>query len=278
MVEEPVEYKDACISFIDIQGFKDLVVTQHSDNPQAVYEILKVFKKAQYMSTDDFYFKYEPEIVNFSDSIVRGALLAEQNQEADVEIVNEIRSVRLMQQELLKHISGNSQGFRLEDAGVFIRGGMTSGKTVIIPEENIVFGPTMIKAVDLEEIEGSSFRIVLDEEMIASYPATMAMLERDKIIARDEGSKISDGLWFINYWSVNKNRRYGFFVEYERLEKVKTLLQAKLTLYSGVEKLYLKYLWAAEKHNAAILEETIFHMAIEEADLTLDRLIVRLDT
>jgi hypothetical protein len=263
-----IEYTDTCLTFMDIQGFTDLVLKRYPDKPETIYEVLKQFKRVQYYEPSDFSLKWEPEIVNFSDSIVR-VIFCKESDYSDGEILaNEIKALRLMQQQLFIWPQDLPDKW-----GIFLRGGLTTGPAFIDRSENMVFGPAMIQAHSLEDIKNTPFRIVVDRATLDAHPKALETLAKIRAIAEDD-----DGSWFIDYFSVNQFRRYGFWSELERLRKVKDILQAQLSLNQENEKLLLKYLWAAKKHNAAIRASKQLDDALKNEGFELDQLVVQIIT
>jgi hypothetical protein len=251
---------------MDIQGFTSLVLDRYSEKPEAIYAILKQFKREQYIEPFNSLIKWRPEIVSFSDSIVRG--MSSENSLSDSEtIVNEVKALRLIQQRLFVWMPDSPDG-----SGIYIRGGLTAGLAFIDTNENIVFGSAMIKAYSLENVRDSPFRIVVDQTIANKHPKAIKELEKANAIAKDD-----DGLWFIDYFSVNQFKRWGFWIELKRLRDVHDILQTQIRVNSENSKLLCKYAWAAKKHNAAIRASKPLNDALKNEGFKLNQLLVQVD-
>jgi hypothetical protein len=158
------KYENTCLTFMDIQGFKNLVLKTYPKDPMAIHEILRQFKREQYIEPSDFSIKWCPEIVSFSDSIVRGVSNKKVSLSVDEIIINEVKALRLIQQRLIGW-NPDSGG----ETGIFLRGGLTIGQAFISANENMVFGSAMIRAYELENVKNSPFRIVIDQAASGSH-------------------------------------------------------------------------------------------------------------
>lgn len=270
MTESQIIYTDAYLTFIDIQGFKEMVLSRYPDKPAVIYEILKEFKRAQYLCPSKWS-SWEPEIVNFSDSIVRGVSRKESDSLNDEMIINEIQALRLMQQNLLIwRPSFGEEGYS-GDPGIFLRGGLSEGLAYLDQSENMAFGPAMIKAYTLGDIRDTPFRISVDQDMIVEHPHATEALLKDFIIAKD-----NDACWFIDYFSVNQFSRYGLWIELARLEKVRSILQLQISLHAKDGVLLHKFLWAAQRHNLAVETSKQLNEALKAEGLQLSNWLVEI--
>ncbi|MCL1799256.1 MAG: hypothetical protein FWG23_05935 [Eggerthellaceae bacterium] len=270
MTNNHIVYTDVCLTFMDIQGFKEMVLARYPDRPFVIHEILKEFKRAQYHDPSNFLLSWQPEIVSFSDSIVRGISKKDRSSPNNERIINEIKALRLVQQRLLTWEPPPAIKNNGDDAGVFIRGGMAQGPAFLDHGNNMIFGPAMIKAFELADVKGSPFRIVVDQAAVDAYPKAIELLVRDNMVAQD-----CDGLWFVNYLSVNPFRSYGLWTELERLENVRDVLQKQVLTHCRNDVLLKKYLWASEKHNSAVRESKPLNDALAGVGLERDRLAIK---
>ena len=272
MKHSQIHYKETCLSFMDIQGFENMVLNLYPDKPMVIFEILDEFNRVQYICPTNWS-SWLPEIVSFSDSIVRGNSRRKLDYSLDTVIINEVQAIRLIQQKLLTWRPSSVQESSYGSFGVFLRGGLSVGPAFINQDDNLVFGPSVIEAVKLEDVESSPFRIVLSPKTVTGHPKAVADLRDERIIAQD-----SDGLWYVDYLSVNSFAKYGFWIELERLREVRDILQAHISRYAEDKKLFGKYLWAARKHNESISSTKALHDALltEGLGMELSRLMVQL--
>lgn len=269
MSTQNISYSNTCVSYMDIQGFKEMVLKLYLDKPAAVHGILKEFKRAQYLDPCDWT-SWQPDIVSFSDSIVRGVTQREPDCSYGQTVAHELQALRLIQQSLLIW----RPSFACEEEpvyyGIHLRGGLSAGGIYIDEADNLAFGPALIKAIELEGVKGSPFRIVIDAELIDLYPDTMKSLESESIIALDK-----DGLWFVDYLSVNSYADYGALIEIQRLKKVCDVLQSNLSLGTKDKPLHQKYLWAAKRHNTAVTTSKQLKKSLSEEGICLSWLTVQ---
>ncbi|MDT7917338.1 hypothetical protein [Clostridium perfringens] len=140
------DYSKRIIVFMDILGFKNLVADEKSkDKLFLIMKYLKWVEDSNYngvLSMDDL----GREITVFSDSIVisydaniKGALFY---------ILMDIIHIQL----------------DFANQGVYLRGGITVGE--LYHKHNIVFGPGMVKAYELESIHAKYPRIILEKDLI----------------------------------------------------------------------------------------------------------------
>lgn len=140
------DYSKRIIVFMDILGFKNLVADEKSkDKLFSIMKYLKWIEDSNYngiLSMDDL----GREITVFSDSIVisydaniKGALFY---------ILIDIVHIQL----------------DFANQGVYLRGGITVGE--LYHKHNIVFGPGMVKAYELESLHAKYPRIILEEDLI----------------------------------------------------------------------------------------------------------------
>jgi hypothetical protein len=145
-------YEDRIVAFIDILGFrqminetiKDDIVNQDKiDILAAVLTMIKVeFEKV----AEDSELPYSFMITYFSDSIV-------------LSVRRDYNIGLLTIFEILKRIQ-----IRLIDRKILLRGGVVIGK--IVHQENMIFGPAMNDAYDLESKSALYPRITIDPDVM----------------------------------------------------------------------------------------------------------------
>jgi len=86
-----------------------------------------------------------------------------------------------------------SRQANLAAEGVLIRGGVTMGDLLTDPNENLVFGPALVRSYELENKRAIYPRIVIDRELAREATKTVRNLF-DTLILRGE-----DGTFFLDY-------------------------------------------------------------------------------
>lgn len=184
-----MKYATSLVTFVDILGFRDIVSRKSAD------EIATILRRL-ISTAKPFGFNARPEdvsFVNFSDNIVRVSALPDNPRYEDIIPPLFIEAADLASAQAL-----------LAQRGVFVRGGICMGD--IILSENMLYGPGLVKAYELESKVAQAPRIIIDPDLIAQFDLDSELFEADF----DEGmpeefeiqwfvSRDSDGLYFIDY-------------------------------------------------------------------------------
>jgi hypothetical protein len=139
--------------------------------------------------------------------------------------------------------------------GLFVRGGIAMGALVI--DGDFVFGDCLVKAHELESSIANTPRVVLD-------PSLKAIVDQE--FQSSSGAwrntwssrlmEDADGAFFVNYLSASYERRMippdvgVYFPKEETLLKHRTEVERNLKASEASPRVWSKYFWAANYHNA----------------------------
>jgi len=230
------------VTFVDILGFSDIVDKKSAEQ---VLKIVSAFRRANNPAIKS---KYNPKIIQFSDSIIRAQRIdSKHNIDKPSSILfSELLSLIFSQIELIKQ-------------GVIVRGGMSLGQLAI--SEGNVFGPAMVAAYNLESKFAVYPRIVIDPKII-SEAKTNRLLWKHGHSAEHEFSSYkdlltcdSDGIWFIDYLKACSHNLLSsqedvvqFFDDHKQLIIDNSKRFGELTSVSA------KFLWLSAYHNRSVSE------------------------
>lgn len=167
-------YQEKILVFFDVLGFKDLVLKKYINEPEKIEEILSTMHLLSHSS-------YPSELIIFSDSVINilevKPHLKEHNQNFS-EYLNVILSnIAAIQMNMVKLY------------GVLIRGSIVIGNIKYSNERNILFGPALIDAYELESKYSIYPRVILDKK-------TIDLIEED--IEWLDVSKDIDGHYYVD--------------------------------------------------------------------------------
>jgi len=246
MAVELEEYEKRVVVFIDILGFREHIKQTTEDNGYFIKLRNCLNFIANLKIENDNEKKKNPEnkreITVFSDSIV-----ISYSTEFEGSVFWLLLDVVHIQLEMMK-------------MGILMRGGLTVGN--LCHNDNIVYGPAMIEAYELESKAAIYPRVVVNEEVfnIAAQIAT-AFANDGKIThtaATDEVQEMKemcckdrDGHWFINFLSqsleVNSVDNY-----FEALATLKNLISQEIEKNKLKPSIFLKYEWLKNYYNEVI--------------------------
>ena len=181
------EYEDRVVAFVDVLGFKDLVMQSQTDE-RVLLNITSALS-----SLYNWVWRWEADGVNssfaftqFSDSVVLSAIADTQD------------SFDMLLQLMLGivDIAYNN--------GVIVRGGIARGS--LIHDKEMVVGPAMVDAYLLESKKAVYPRIIISEELknefeanlqefVDSQPNLDEIPSFNKIFKQDD----EDGMWYMDY-------------------------------------------------------------------------------
>jgi nitroreductase len=234
---EATLYRDCLVSYFDILGFRHMVEVWGPEKIRvALAELLS-------LSSQDFPLRRVTlrGLSTFSDHVVRTVPL--DGLDAD-------QLLATVQFELseIQHIQAN-----LAIKGIFVRGAVTRGPIYISDE--IVFGPALVRAYELEQKAAIYPRIVFDNPKVTAEIQLMAGRENMARFYSDYLFQGDDQEWSVNY--LQAGDELG-----ERLRLLKEhaeVLRRNLAEVSD-SAVVAKYQWLAKFHNS-IVEQ------ISESDL-----------
>jgi hypothetical protein len=253
-----IEYKQALVTYVDLLGFKQWVAdsSQHAEEVRKISDLLRTVKDRLSLR-DAKHYENDAEArtfqsTSFSDLIVRCTAMPPNNGFALNWITSEFCAVASFQAEFAGR-------------GVLLRGAICIGDVVF--ESDIVFGPGLVAAYELEAHFAVFPRVVIDRDLVNRLTDTAEKEDRvhwstcwGDFVRRGE-----DGLYFLDYL-------FGTFIapwrwnatEFRKLPpsgEPWTILSAhggaiRNALRGGVkdapEPVKQKYLWLALYHNSVI--------------------------
>ena len=158
---QQIQYREAIVTFIDILGFRTLLASLSANE---VFDILSVFH-AQYKKNSlsnhesEFGKSYNTDVHFFSDSAVRIKYTDFEDTLFNT-ASDEIISLAVIQFELIKR-------------NILVRGGCVKGMVYSNPTSNILFGPALIEASELEK-KALYPRIIMSDNVYHDYMADMS--------------------------------------------------------------------------------------------------------
>ena len=231
-------YTLAIVTFFDILGFKEIVKTSKPD------EIAKILDWLGYVAKDDVEpgGEYSPEVVTFSDSVVR-------TQRID----NQEFRMGLLYQETMNILWAQME---LSYRGVLIRGAMTVGEVAGSPDR--VFGPGLIEAYELESKTAQYPRVVVSSKALRMLDESNILIaehhprEVEKEYVKNVLRLDSDGVWFIDYLRRSESEMDdpGYYVEL--LIRHRDLITKNLKSTEIPPADVHKYTWLAQYYNSVI--------------------------
>jgi hypothetical protein len=242
-------YRPSIVTFIDILGFRSIV---NQTPASEIYEIVKRVQRHAGSTDEDVVRKYGlaeqanwTRCVFFSDSIVRVRPFDAEYRDGSLfyEIID------------LVHAQGE-----LAFQGIFIRGGLTIGD--IHQGSDVIFGPAMVRAFDLESSFANYPRIVIDPSVFKALRTEQRLHAEHHDVAQEMKyikrlvRRGDDGLYYIDYLGAFRDEmdEPEAFPEYLAEVKKKIVSQA----ISATDNLSVlqKYLWMAKYLNAVAAKHT----------------------
>lgn len=232
-----MDYTLALISYFDILGFKYLI-NERNDNAEKIYGILENMRREANPDVlkDGL---TQTEYTAFSDTIVRSTnILNEQNSNLPLGLLfDELHDVAYAQTQMIF-------------SNVIIRGAITAGD--LYHKDDIIFGPGLIKAYNMESNISRYPRIIIDPDVLMAHIKTPFLKSHSHSHAQDREyilgliSQDFDGLWYIDYLKYYFNE-----VEYpiELLVHHKKLIENNISKYDELCSEYVKYAWMVNYHN-----------------------------
>lgn len=225
-------YEERIVAFVDILGFSELVSNSSSDSEE--YEKIKHaldtinrVKKESYGTS--------AKVTTFSDSIVISYPINEKDPLFYILIDLVHLQLELLQQ------------------GVLVRGGIAKGKIRHIQE--MVFGPAMVAAYELESKYAVYPRIIVEKELVdwekenykkQIYGAQYDINDLESILKRDDYNDI----YFIDILRQGQEFDYNQYYE-DLLFSVNSIIKKGLKNKNKAVK--MKYIWLKNYYNEVLL-------------------------
>ena len=252
-MKAPVEYEERLCLFLDILGFKSLIAesAQKKESTKEnsiscdvgrIYSTLRaidrVMKPTSYITLGELD-NSSKQVTQFSDSIVVSYKLEDRSAVFDM-----LYDIYFLQIELVQR-------------RILVRGAITAG--LLFHDEQMVFGPALVEAVELEKLALYP-RVILHHDIIdygkRRHANHHSSKDEEKYI-RSMLKQDLDGMYYINYFSPSPDdfdEGWGGFYDYQisLRETVKKLSQFK---NMGIK---LKHSWMRQKYNevASTLEQS----------------------
>lgn len=150
-MDSEVVYEKKILVFFDVLGFKEMVLKKYKNNPEKVEEILTTMRLLSHSS-------YPSELIVFSDSVIN---ILESN--PDLEEYGQTFADYLSV--ILSEISAIQMNM-INMFGVLVRGSIVLGDIRYNNEKNLLFGPALIHAYELESKHSIYPRFILDTKIV----------------------------------------------------------------------------------------------------------------
>jgi len=240
-MERNPKYSRYAVTFFDILGFRSLVINKDPFGVVRALEGLIWFQESVTAQSGT-----SVEFVAFSDSVVRARSIPVN---ADPATLADILEAELLD---LAKAQVNSTLNR-----IWVRGGLCIGDLYI--NGNIVFGPALVKAYELESTIAKYPRIVVENETLRFLNVQTHKSRLDALLQQAD-----DGVWFIRYPSAlyiqAEHDGADFTPLATFLEEHKSLIVNGAPPSSGLDGVSLKYNWLTRFHNDYVrsLSERVF--------------------
>lgn len=255
MKETPeAKYEESFVAYLDILGFKDRIKRSH--NQFEVGRIRKDLEYAQKLGTnwtnteiEKFRCKCLSDSISMSVPFGHGTL-----------------------SRFLIHVL-QLQG-QLTCRGVFLRGAIVAGEH--FEDDNILFGPTLIRAIELEEMVALWPRVVVHPEVMRLVSERDLWLkpekkeEEQKFLKGGDGKKgllrcDHDGIWYLDYLGKFPSKDWVILGppvlpqpqgdDYLAIHRDKIIEKAK---EAGSDlRVFAKYYWVASYHNSTVKKKRL---------------------
>jgi hypothetical protein len=229
-------YQDRIVAFVDILGFKELVKqTMNDKKPElakekltSLYNVVEYVNDFFRLSSDEIGFTGDTKVTLFSDSITIS--IDKANSYGVLAIFTALKKLQI-------HLTLDS---------ILLRGGVVHGK--LIHEQDIILGPALINAYNLETSSALYPRIVIDPKVMVIYAREngkrMSGLRIKHFDYHQTFSKDFDGSWYIDYFSdvvpyLHDGSKDNYFT------RLNNLVAANLK--SPDIGIRMKYMWMREK-------------------------------
>ncbi|MEN8252719.1 MAG: hypothetical protein ABFQ53_04035, partial [Patescibacteria group bacterium] len=176
-----IEYTKCYVAFLDVLGFKNLVLSNKQEDKQKIDEYFDLIERVtEYLK--EIKAKRNLGSIIISDSVILSVPVGDTN-------IQKIENLRHL------CIAVGKIQFSLALNNIWLRGAISSGDAYFNPTENQVIGPAYIAAYLLEERQAINPRVIIDNKIIKELKADSAQDFIEKINNKQDG-----GLQFTN-WS-----------------------------------------------------------------------------
>lgn len=241
----PIEYSNCYVAFLDVLGFKKLVLSKGKREKKKIAEYFQLIRDVT-AGLEQIKEKRNFGSIIISDSVILSVPAGDTNK-------NQIDNLRHL------CVAVGKIQFALAQENIWIRGAISSGEAYFNSIENQVVGPAYIQAYLLEERQALHPRVILDNKIIKELQADSAQDLIEKINKKNQG-----GLNFTNWskeilfsWQhldfINKTleKDVALFIDYLNPlfhgENIfpKIISNIEKTMYAGNE-IYPKFRWVVD--------------------------------
>ena len=226
VLEEPYEYEEKYVLFIDIIGFKNLIETKESVDIKTIYDFIRYHIRENSLSSV-MWCIIPDEVLNeisyviMSDSI---AMSFPKNKHGILALIMYCITIQMKLLDL--------------DFHVLFRGGISVGE--IYCHGQICYGPALIEAIELEKLAKNP-RIIMPKDLFTDIRADTD--DNNKIIIDAFIKEDIDGFYYIDY--IDLLPLYN-----NRALRLKALIENELANASSPY--FSKYVWLRIKFNKSL--------------------------
>lgn len=233
-------YKPHLVTYIDIMGFRTMVKEKPPNHISRVIRLVKEAFEPDAKSKTEF----DEHYVNFSDLIVHTVPLNSQ-----VNIRNRVGSLF---SRILAIVHGQAS---LIDEGILVRGALVLGG--MEKSYNVLFGPALIDAYDLEQHSASVSRVVVTPELLNDFKTEPLLHlidhKHDAEYVRKLLRTDSDSVVFVDYLGGLANEvQPSAYLSF--LRRHKSLVEEGLLRFAKNQKVLAKYIWLKNYHDGIVSE------------------------
>jgi len=226
-------YQDRCCAFVDFLGFKNFISNK---DPDVIYDILNTVSQAVEGGAGHIFNDIKFQL--FSDNIFLTAPNTAQGMKDLIEQVFQLSLTAL-------------------EKGALLRGAITIGNVSQNDENNIVFGPGLIKAYELESQLAKYPRVIFSKKAMDFIKSeNMDNFKSERLRQAD------DGAWFIDIFCKKILDYYGNWEG-----TFKPIIESFLSNNIDNPSIFEKVRWFAEYYNSTLYDEVGWFKGMLEKQL-----------
>lgn len=236
------EYKECYVAFLDIMGFKNLVMTEECNYIYDIFQRIKINSQTKFNLNNTFieaffsvkHYVMSDSIVLFIESSVKDSFFAL------------TRTCQILQMSLLAL-----------PTPITLRGGISKGP--IFCEDDIIFGKGLVNSYLLEENTAINPRIIFTKKILDQGQESYEIIKKG--IDALSFFKDSDELYCINFMSIEMFTDFADSAKY--LDNILTYCQKNIDDETN-ERIRSKYLWLKKTSlQLAFAKKTILSLSAE---------------
>ena len=221
--------QDKIVAFVDILGFKNKVNDGDSGIRDAMAHMWKTCKYAE-----------DLDIFSFSDCLY---IVADDTKLKDV-----LDLIAVIQRELLNIVDEDLTGSDLKYYIYMLRGGLTKGKVLSCPEENILFGEAVNRAYELESECAEYPGILLEKDIYINETCKKYIYQYKCESTCELDDQCGKVKYFFDYMKYLKEEKKGGELD---VVKIKELAEKEMENTKD-EKIIKKIEWFIEYLNKSL--------------------------